>query len=320
MSNQYITAGENYLKSCVFHGLAHSYDVVKKKYVKPYPEVTGYIVKYFCNNYQELPANIVKAGNNLVRIQDKETGGFSTFNCKSTLFAFDTSQILIGLAAIYNKTNKIKYKKAAIKAGDFLLMMQQENGSIAPTYDKKNKKIIADDSLYAIWNGPWSGLMCKLTEGFQALYELTMESKYLDAKKKAADFYVNADYIECTHPLGYWLEGLYEGGKFDKVDQILREKVIPRIRENGYIPYKENLGYAYVSGTVQLGIILFKRGFIEDAKKIREYGRLVQSKHTTGGIFQYADEDGNLDKHVHTEINSWGTKYFCELEALLENK
>ena len=35
---------------------------------------------------------------------------------------------------------------------------------------------------------------------------------------------------------------------------------------------------------------------------------------------KFADEEGNLDDHVHTEINSWGTKYFCQLEQLLEGK
>lgn len=318
MSNQYVSAGEGYLKTCVFRGLAHSYDVPTGKYVKPYPEVTGYVIKYFCDHYDKLPSNIVRAGNKLVRIQDKKTGGYASFSDQNILYAFDTSQILIGLSALYEKTHREKYKRAAVKAGEFLLMMQMENGAIAPIYDKAAGEIVIRNSLYAIWNGPWSGLMCKLTEGFQALYELTKEPKYLEAKNKAAAFYVNADYIECSHPLGYWLEGLYEGGKLEKVDEVLREKVIPRIRENGYIPYKEDLEYAYVSGVVQLGIILCKRGFIEEAKKIRDYGRLVQSKSKNGGIFQYADADGNLDNHVHTEINSWGTKYFCELEWLLE--
>jgi len=320
MSNQHILAGDRYLKACVFRGLAHSFDVPTRKYVKPYPEVTGYVIKYFCDHYEKLSLNIVLAGNKLVRIQDKKTGGYASFSNSDILYAFDTSQILIGLCALYQKTHKEKYKKAALKAGEFLLMMQMENGAIAPTYDRKKQEIVINRSLYEIWNGPWSGLMCKLTEGFQSLYELTSDSKYLEAKNKAAAFYVNAEHIECTHPLGYWLEGLYEAGMVEKVDDILREKVIPRIQGNGYIPYTEELEYAYVSGVVQLGIVLCKRGFIEEAKKIRAYGRLVQSKSQTGGIFQYADKNGELDNHVHTEINSWGTKYFCELEYLLEEK
>lgn len=318
--NEYIIKGEKYLKNCVFRGLAHSYDVVSKKYVKPYPEVTGYVIKYFCDNYEMLPANIVRAADKLTRIQDKKTGGFSSFSNKDVLFSFDTSQILIGLSALYQKTRKNKYKNAAVKAGDFLLMMQMDNGAIAPTYNRKTSEITIEKKLYDIWNGPWSGLMCKLTEGFQALYEITDDPKYLDAKKRAANFYEDADYIECSHPLGYWLEGLLEGEKYDKVDEVLKEKVIPRIKDNGYISYKDDLEYAYVSGIVQLGIVLYKRGFVEEAKKVRGFVRTVQSKNETGGIFQYCDMEGNLDNHVHTEINSWGTKYYCELEAMMKGE
>ena len=61
-----------------------------------------------------------------MKLQDKKTGGYASFSDPNTLFAFDTSQILIGLVAIYQKTKKIKYKTAAIKGGDFLLMMQEQ--------------------------------------------------------------------------------------------------------------------------------------------------------------------------------------------------
>lgn len=322
MSNKYVLAGEQYLKSCTFHGLAHSYDVCTSKYVKPYPEVTGYVIKYFCDNYDVLPPNIINAANKLVKLQDRKTGGYVTFGNRNILFSFDTSQILIGLVSLFEKTHKEKYRLAALKAGNFLLDMQMENGAIAPTYDSIKGEIVINKSLYSLWNGPWSGLMCKLTEGFLALYNLSKDNKYLDAQKRTAQFYSNADYIECTHPLGYWLEGLYAAGETQKVNQILTDKVIPRIQSNGYIPYKETLDYAYVSGCIQLGILLYKTGYKEEAVKIRNYGRLVQSRHKSGGIFQYADSEGNLDDHVHTEINSWGTKYFCELERLMigENK
>lgn len=320
MINEYIQKAEKYLQECVFDGLAHSYDVITNQYIKPYPEVTGYVLKYFCDNYKELPQNILEAGNKLVEIQDGKVGGYSTFDNNELLYTFDTSQILIGLIALYKKTGVKKYKIAAIKAGKFLLMMQLENGAILPIYDNKSEEVYISNQTYSIWNGPWSGLMCKITEGFQALYELTGEKGYLIAKIKAGDFYVKANYIECTHPLGYWLEGLYEAKKYEKVNSILENKVIPRIKDNGFISYKEDLNYAYVSGVIQLGIILYKMGYTDEAKKIREFGRCVQRNDNSGGIFQYADFKGNLDYHVHTEINSWGTKYFCQLERLLEEK
>ena len=316
MNNLYIFKGEQFLKKCLFDGLAHSYDVMTGNYVKPYPEVTGYIITYFCNHgiiFDEL----INSADFLVENQNSE-GGWPSFYEKQNLFTFDTAQILIGLCSLYKSIGETKYLNAAVKGGDFLLKMQLGNGGFIPIYNYKKKQGVINKRTYSIWNGPFSGLMCKLTEAYNILFEITNDIKYKNSCFLTADFYESADYIECTHPMGYWLEGLLAAGKNEKVDEVLQKYVISRIRSNGYIPYKEDLPYAYVSGVIQLGIILFKRGYKEEAKKIRDYGRSVQEKDNSGGLFQYADMYGDLDNHVHTEINSWGTKYFCELEQIIE--
>lgn len=315
--NQYIQNGEMFLKNCLFEGLAHSYDVISGEYVKPYPEVTGYLLSYFCQNGM-VNQKLIDAGEKLLELQDETEGGWASFYNLHNLYAFDTAQIAIGLCDLYEKTKDDRYLKAAVLGGEFLIKMQREDGAFFPIYDRRAKEAVCGQSIYEIWNGPFSGLMCKLTEAYQKLFCVTGEKKYIVQKNRTADFYAKAEYIECTHPMGYWLEGLYCAERYELVEQILVQKVIPRIRENGYIPYKEELPYAYVSGTIQLGIILAKMGYKEYAQKIQKYARIVQSNHECGGIFQYADELGKLDNHVHTEVNSWGTKYFCELERLLE--
>lgn len=317
MKNVYIEKAENWLYECAYDGLAHSFDTTTQKWVKPYPEVTGYLLEYMCiNNYNE--KKLKKIASTLLKYQDK-TGGFSSFFDKHILFAFDTSQILIGFCEYYKKTNDFKYYNAAIKAGNFLISCQLDNGAFTPIYNKKTKEFIIDKITYKIWNGPFSGLMCKLTEGYKALYEITKDEKYKEKIKKTISFYKNQPNIDYTHPMGYFLEGLYAGGEKDLVKDKIEKLVIPQIQDNGYIPYSKNLPYAYVSGTIQLGIMCYKTGFFEEAERILNYARLVQSKHQSGGLFQYATKDGDLDNHVHTEINSWGTKYYCQLERCFEN-
>lgn len=315
--NKAVENGEKFLRECLFDGLAHSYDIESGTYVKPYPEVTGYLLSYFCENYNTVDEQIIEATDKLLELQDPHVGGYATFYDKNTLFSFDTSQILIGLINVYKITNERKYYDAALFAGEFLLMMQCDNGAIIPTYSVKRRERYINDSQYEIWNGSWSGLMCKLTEGFDALYSVSNDERFLIAKNKAADFYAKSEYIECSHPLGYWLEGLYAGGKHEIVDKILREKVIPRIQSNGYISYADKYDFAYVSGTIQLGIMLYKMGYIEMAQKICEYGEEVQRHHESGGLFQYANSDGSVNCSIHGEQNSWGTKYFCQLERLI---
>ena len=316
--NCYIQQGEKFLRDCIFDGLAHSYDVIKKEYVKPYPEVTGYVIKYFCDHHM-LINEMEEAGEYLISLQD-EIGGWSSFYAQWNLYAFDTAQILIGLCALYQETKNKKYLESALQGGRFLKFMQMENGAFIPIYNRKLKQKDANKKIYDIWNGPFSGLMCKLTEAYDILYLLTQEKEFLLAKEKTADFYEKAEYIEYTHPMGYWLEGLYAAERYEKIEEVLTKHVLPDIRENGFIPYRKDLPYAYVSGSIQLGIILQKMGYRKEAELIKAYGRKVQACHVCGGLFQYADSQGALDKHVHTEINSWGTKYFCELERCLENE
>ena len=317
--NEYIKKAEKYLENCVYDGLAHSWDTETSVYVKPYPEVTGYVIKYFCDYKKNLPNNIINAADYLIDIQEKKTGGFFSFDRKDILYGFDTSQIMIGLCAMFDRTGDSKYKKAAIRAGEFILNSQNGNGSFKPIFNCNIDAWVIRDETYSMWNGPYSGLMCKLTEGLMCLYQCTKEHRYLEALNRAGIFYKNVPYIEYSHPLGYWLEGLYAANQKDVISEVIEKKILNRIADNGYISYTSRLPYAYVSGTIQLGISLYKMGYIEEAKLIRNYGRLVQSNSETGGLFQYADKNGCINKDVHCEINSWGTKYFCELERLLYN-
>ena len=318
MRNIYVEKAEGFLENCVFDGLAHSYCVKTNQWVKPYPEVTGYVINYFLNyRPQNVPQNIIDAGYQLLQLQHS-SGGFSSFFDLNNLYRFDTAQILVGFIDLYKHTKDDSFKKAAEKAGKFLLRMQLENGAIVPIYNKVLNEKIIDKATYSIWNGTWSGLMAKLSEAFVALFNLTKDVCYKDAIFRLKSYYENSEYIECSHPLGYWLEGLIAADKFSKVDEMLEKYVLPRIEDNGFIRYSKNDDFSYVSGNIQLGIILSKRGYLEEAKKIREYGRLVQSNHLSGGLFQYTDRHGKLDSSIHSEINSWGTKYFCQLEKLLE--
>ena len=251
--NLYITRGEGFLKNCLFDGLAHSYNVTERCYVKPYPEVTGYIIKYFCSQNQ-ITESVISAADYLLGIQDPDYGGFPSFYQTEYLYAFDTAQILTGLAALHEKTRQEKYLNAAVHAGRFLVDMQADEGGIVPIFDRQAKEKLLDARTYRIWNGPLSGLMCKVTEAYAALYRITKDFQWSRLVQLTADYYEKAAYIECSHPLGYWLEGLIAAERFHKVQTIMEEKVIPRVQENGYIPYTHTSGYAYVSGTIQLGI------------------------------------------------------------------
>ena len=69
-----VERAEAFLLSALRGGLAHSYDVKSKQWVKAYPEVTGYVVSYFSKFCASLPSSVVAAANRLSAIQYKNGG------------------------------------------------------------------------------------------------------------------------------------------------------------------------------------------------------------------------------------------------------
>ena len=312
-----VQSAEQFLRDCIRGGLAHSYDVFTSRWVKPYPEATGYLLSYFAAKEKQanVPQFILKAADKLINIQHP-SGGFRSFADHSTLFTFDTAQIMNGLICLFKTTGKGLYLERAVRCGEFVCDMQLPDGSMFPMYKLPVSARYADKTS---WGTSLSHIQVKNIEGLLLLFEVTGETKYKIAAENLAVFGKANCAVHFTHPAAYCMEGLLCIGEIGFVAEQLRRKVVPLIRDNGFIAYAPELPYAYVSGSVQMGILFFKAGFKEESKIILDWARRVQAHHTCGGLFQYATPDGDLCSHVHSEINSWGTKYFCELERLWQS-
>jgi hypothetical protein len=311
--NNSVELAEHFLLSTIKNGLAHSYDVKKQRWVKPYPEVTGYILSYFSKYCSVIPVEVHLAAKQLCKIQH-QTGGFPSFDTGPYLFTFDTAQILHGLLSLYRRTNERTLLNASKKAAAFIMNMQTDNGAMFPIYNTAiNAKYVNNDGA---WGHSFSYIQIKNVEGLLLLNELTGDSCYLAVVKKLVKYGRENFDLTFTHPGAYFFEGMLAAGEKEFVSTQLKEKIVPRLRPNGFLPYSEGLHYAYVSGSIQMGILLYKVGLVEQARLIFEWARVVQSNHCSGGLFQYANADGNLNSVIHSELNSWGTKYYSELARL----
>lgn len=311
----YIKSAEDFLLKSLRGGLAHSYDVKKCCWVKSYPEATGYLLSYFSKYFSILPDKILNATDYLSKLQH-QCGGYPSFCNKRYLFTFDTAQIMNGFASLYKKTNKKIYLDVARRCADFVINMQITNGAMFPAYDTKLKCKYVDKN--GQWGINFSAIQVKNIEGLLLMYELTNDSRYLYSAIKLKDYGKKYCDLTFTHPGAYCLEGLIAIGENDFVHKRLEKEIIPRVQSNGFLSYSPNLSYAYVSGSVQIGILLYKVGLKEVAYSILKWARKIQLNHNSGGLFQYANSDSSLNDDVHTEINSWGTKYYVEFERLFD--
>lgn len=311
--NSYIERGENFLLDCL-DPLARSYDVIKNRWVKPYPEVTGYLISYFATYYQPVPFKIENAAEYLLTTQHS-LGGFSSFDSPKILYTFDTGQIMHGFLKMYQALKDERYLRAAIKCFNFILRGTLGPGEILPIYDCRKHCYIPNGK--GFYKKPTTfTIQAKNLEGIQLFIEITNSKEAISFYKDLKQYSLITPIIKETHPLGYYLEGhIAIGVKNEKMLQL----IIPVIKD-GFLYSEKGVNYAYVSGSAQIAICLLKAGYKKEAIEIRNWLRKVQDNHSSGGLFQYANRDAFLNTEIHTEINSGGTKYFCELERMLDGQ
>lgn len=184
-------------------------------------ETTGYIIPTFLvaahtTNNPRLIQRAVTMGNFVCSMQ-LPSGGFRTYpfsqmmNSEPTIF--NTGQDILGLVALFTATGESRYKLAALKAADFLIINQEKNGSWiqyeygsrARTYETRSARAL---------------LEC---------WKLTGEVKYKQAAEKALEWallqqdedgwFRHAELPGLhpekafTHTISYCIEGLWFSGK-----------------------------------------------------------------------------------------------------------
>lgn len=114
-------------------GIAVSYSF-EGGWLPSYPETTGYIIPTFLDYYhfvnkEEYLRRAVKMADWLLSIQLQNgafQGGFVNNSPKPIVF--NTGQVLQGLIRTYKETERKKYLEAAVKAANWLVRVQDEDG------------------------------------------------------------------------------------------------------------------------------------------------------------------------------------------------
>jgi hypothetical protein len=210
-------------------GVAANYFMDSRRWEVDYPETTGYIIPTFLNYYRLTGNNkyrqwAMEMGDWEISIQAPEGGvgeAFGRYGLRPRIF--NTGQVILGWAALYNETGFAKYLLSARDAADWIISSQDADGKwTASTYQgpKAYKSRVA-----------WALL---------ELYDLTGEKKYRSAAELSISWvlrqahengwFANNSLTEpekpWTHLIGYVLVGLLEvyrldNAEFDR-DAVLR--------------------------------------------------------------------------------------------------
>ncbi|MCW8855340.1 MAG: terpene cyclase/mutase family protein, partial [Gammaproteobacteria bacterium] len=273
-------------------GVSEGYHLIHG-WLPSYPETTGYIIETFFDYYHKHNSNVIykqraiKMADWLVEIQHDDGAIPDSYFKKKMVF--DTGMVIFGFARAFCETQDEKYRNAAIKAADWLLEQQDENGSWV--------KYAANNIPHAYYSRvAWSLLK---------VHEITLDQKYSDACRRNIDWCLTQQDKDgwfnqasfnmrdhdkpFTHTIAYTLRGILESGLYfndshyistvtkslDNLKNVISDSgEIAGTYGSGWSP---NNQYSCLTGNAQLAIIMSKYSqytnkpqFAELAKKINQ--------------------------------------------------
>jgi len=277
----------------VIYSLRNGWDI-------SYPETTGYIIGTFIAyglliKKDEYIYRAKRMGNWEISIQ-APSGGIISRPGEPIIRVFNTGQVILGWCALFEQTQDESYLQSAIRAGDYLLQTQEDDGRwIKDTYcGARTYHSRVDWALLRLW-------------------QFTGEEKYASAASKNLHWVIEQQtqsgwFKNCgfnqedpiTHVIGYTLRGLIESYEIDVSYNLklldkdffpLIKKTVDAIcgliekyqvsRENGLIPssfneyWSSHDKHTCLTGNVQLSIVLRRFGHISKQISYNPYADLL---------------------------------------------
>lgn len=201
-------------------GYSHSYTIFKG-WGKSYPETTGYIIPTMLAAGEILKDDrygnsAAMAGEWLLSVQGAD-GAFADLSGEKRIF--DTGQAIEGLLALYIKSKDSKFLKAAVRAGDFLSLNQDQDGKwMRHSYN----------------NMPHT-YYTRVAANLSKLYRVTGAAEYKEAAQKNVRWAVgyerpngyfdlasfSENQLPYLHTIVYTLEGLWTSHEIFPDDVVL---------------------------------------------------------------------------------------------------
>jgi hypothetical protein len=305
-----------------------------------YPEVTGYIIPTvweYARHMQrsDLSIRAVRMADWLLRIQCSD-GGWEGGAEGDRLppLVFNTGQAVRGLLRTYQETNDGRYLDAARRAADWIVAVQDGDGSWT-TANHLGLKRVYDTYVAA----PLSWL--SLIDG---------NERYADAARRNCEFVLthqrdngwfelcdnSPDFVDApiTHAICYTADGLIETGRLLSEEAYITaglraaDAMAAHAEPTGYLPgrfdenWRPTVRWVCLTGSAQLGIILMSlyslsgnSRYMTIAERLVDFLEYVQrlngvGRNRTGAI---AGSYPIWGPYAPFRFPCWATKYYLDL-------
>ena len=312
-----------------------------------YVETTGYIITTFLDasrylNNSKLIGRAIKMADFLVKMQLPH-GGFRVHvpekNREPSSIVFDTGQDILGLTDIYKETANKKYLESAKKAADWLISIQEKDGSWVKNTFGNTKHTYKT-------RVAWSLLK---------IYELTKDKKYRVSGIKNLDWALknqkpNGWYClnslpdqrhntPFTHTISYAAEGFLWSGlilkekKYIDAAKKAADAILNYYREHDFVPgtfdeyWEPSDHFSCLTGDAQISIVWLKlfqitgnEKYLNSARRLNYYlkgtqNNVIKNREIKGGIKGSDPIYGdffNRTGYSRMAYLNWATKFFVD--------
>lgn len=271
--------------------------IVGSKLKKAYPEVSGYFIPSLLNWGERDLAN--QYADWLVSVQSPSGGWYDAHG--TSLYTFDTGQILKGLIALSDQN--AAFKDPIIRGCDWIISQVDEYGYIqtpdTSSWWLPNGKIVPNAiHLYCLEPIKQAGIKWNIHA------YITFVEKVLEQYLKN-DQLTNFDTLSHFH--AYIIEALVDLGKQEQAMKAMSQ--IENLQNsNGFIPaYRDVRKWTCSTGLFQYAVIWYKLGKVDLANKTFNYALSLQNK--SGGFF---GGYGRGSSYFPKDEISWAVKYFLD--------
>jgi len=310
---------------------------VAGKWYPSYPETTGYIIPTFFdyadfsgdNSYRD---RAIQMAVWLLSLQ-LENGAFPGppwIEPKDGPVVFDTGQIIHGLVRAYEETGDLRFMDAAIHAGDWLVGIQEDDGSWW-NYDMDQAHTYNSRTAWALLRIDQANRCNQYYVAAQNNLNWVLSQQTSDGWFFNASFDGNEDPL--THTIAYTIEGLLEAGRL-----LLDQRFIEAARlsadalrdlqvQGGHLPGKFQSGWqpgvswSCLTGNAQMAFIWLKlyemtneTDYLQAATIANQYLKQVQSLSANtlgirGGVSGSDPIYGDYGSYLYL---NWAAKFFAD--------
>ena len=324
-------------------GISKGYDLLRGRWAPSYPETTGYTIPTLLNaavalDRPELRALALRLADYLLTCTTPEGGLAHWTSSGSGPIVFDTGQVIFGWMAAFDASHDERYRKAAIRAGDWLVSVQHPSGSWKAYQHLGMEKVIDTRVAWALLE----------------LHQRTLRETYRQAAVRNLEWAKNqqdeSGWFHCcsfveeedpfTHTLAYTAEGLFESGKllaerrYVEAARRTAETLLARQSADGRLAstyssvWHETSRSSCLTGNCQMACLWLRfhqadrnPGYYAAAKKAIFFVALTQNLKTSNPRIRGAIAGSHpvYGRYERLKYPNWAAKFFVDALLTLDH-